>query len=133
MRVVSNAIKAKLEADAPLVAGAPGGIHIRRVPQLDRLPAVVLAKQSGRQSYTLSARAYRELVYLVKGIAETREGAEAADERADAVLTDGTLTLQGQTLMRMRRTGDVEYSETAKEGRVYWHIGGLYAVGVTPG
>lgn len=132
MRVVTDALQTKLGTDATLATLAPGGVHARRAP-LETLPAVVHAKQSGRQAYTLKQRAYRELVYLVKAIAATRAEAEAADERCDTLLSDGTISPAGQTVMRIRRTGDVEFSETAREGRVYWHVGGLYAIGVTPG
>ena len=132
MKAVSDALNVKLSADATLTALAPVGVHARRAP-LDTLPAVVYTKQSGREHYTLKQRAYRALVYLVKAIAQTQAAGQSADERIDALLSDGTITPTGQTVMRIRRTTDVEFSETAAEGRVYWHVGALYAIEVTPG
>ena len=51
-------------------------------------------------------------------------------ERIDALLTDGTATISGWTVLRFRRESDVEYLEVAN-GQQYHHIGGLFRVDIT--
>jgi hypothetical protein len=136
MNAIDTALKTTLGADATLTTLAPGGVHARKAPQDTAFPYIVFAKvPTGREDvYTLGARAFRQLRYLVKAVTDG-PSSDVGDQiriRADAILTDQAIAISGYTLMALRRVGDVEYPEELLGGRTFMHVGSLYQFEVAP-
>jgi len=130
MNSVEAALYSKLTGDAALTALLGGGANSvfgYLGPENATMPFVVFAEQTDVPAYTLKAKAYEQLLYLVKGV--TKEGsmkvAGQIAERIEALLFDTTLTISGGTLMYCRKESGVRYVET-DNGVRFNHAGGLY-------
>ncbi len=132
MHAFDTALYGKLHGDATLLGLAPGDVHRHVAKQGTALPFVLFAKQSEQCEYTQGAsrKRTRAMTYLVKAVDDpASNNGGAIDARIDALLTDGTLTISGATLLYMRRTSGMDYVEVA-DGVIYRHVGGLYEIEV---
>jgi hypothetical protein len=124
----------KLTGDATLVAllASAAAVYRRRAPQGSALPYVILAKQTGSDTYTYRLRVGSSMPFLVKAVTQGPSGvaAQAIADRIDALLTDGAITVSGKTLLYCRRETHVEYDELAAGGTTYQHVGGIYRIEV---
>lgn len=128
-QVVRRALYSKLTGDTTLTAllSASTAIYHAVAPDTADYPFVIFNKQSGVPRYTFAAKAFDNELWLVKGV-DRNSTANAADDiasRLDALLTDGALTISGETQMSLRRESDVEYTETEGD-QTYRHAGALY-------
>lgn len=93
-------------------------------------PFYVLYKQPRLDAdrYTFGSRAARLQRYVVKAVdvGMSKRRAQEMHDLADVVLTDSQLAW-----LHCHRTGDVEYAEDLADGRVAWHVGGIYEITVT--
>jgi hypothetical protein len=84
----------------------------------------------GQDDYTLSVRA--DVVYQleVEAVAEGYDAtaAEQAIERVDTLLTDGTVTVSGYTIMYIRRVASWEDFEVGNAGEVYQVAGARFRI-----
>lgn len=94
-------------------------------------PLCVFHKQAGTVTdLAMSGDAFKDHVWLVKGIAKGDPGtsaspAEDIDKAVNDLLHYGDLTISGASDLFLARESDVEYTET--DGDVqYRHVGGLY-------
>ena len=131
MRVVDAGLYTLLNADATLVSLGSTGAYRLVAPQGATLPYVIFSQMSGVDDYTFDGRSGRSLLYQVKAVTsgQSASTAEQMAERIDAVLTDGSLSVSGWTVLRCRRESDVLYTETS-EGMTYNHVGGLFRVDI---
>jgi hypothetical protein len=135
VRTVDDALYSKLTADTGaggVATLSTGGIFRMSAPETIGgvavgFPRTIYQEVSGVDVYTLPARSYQRLVYMVKAVAEGHSALVAMQiaERLDAILTDGTLTLSSGTCFYIRRTGHVEFEEPDGEKR-YQHVGGFW-------
>jgi hypothetical protein len=115
-----------------LLGAPPSGwsknIYHRKAPQGAPYPLVIFQKQSGTPTYAFATDpAYENDLWLIKGVdrGTTADGAEAIQGRLDALLTDGALSISGETQLYMRRESDVEYDEVSGD-QTFHHAGSLY-------
>ncbi len=96
-------------------------------PQGSVPPYVVFNRQTARDEYTFSGHGVNAS-YLVKVVTlETwPTGAERTYDALHNAVQDGTVSVSGYTLLRLRRTSTVEF----QDNKDAWHVGGLYAVEV---
>jgi len=129
MRVVDAGFRTLLNADATLVALGSTGAYRLKAPQSASLPYVIYNQMAGVDEYTFDGRSGRSLVYQARAVTAGPSAltAEQMAERLDAVLTDGSLSVNGWTVQRIRRESDVVFEETA-DGVTYNHVGGLWRI-----
>jgi hypothetical protein len=102
--LILNALIAKLGSDAALLALMPNGVY-EDVAYAARATRFVIVSQiiSTDVSLFTRGRAFEDALFLVE--ARSRDGGDvnAAAERIDVLLEDGTLTVAGYGLMKMHR------------------------------
>jgi hypothetical protein len=128
---MSTAIKAALNV-APLTTthGVQGFYNAIVKPGITR-PYVRWQLLAAEDEETIGLRCYTKFTYLVEGV--TRENYTLASDIADAIdtiLQRGTLTITGGTHDATWRTQPMERPNVAKDGTPYWHVGGIYVIGV---
>ncbi len=123
------AIYSKLTSGTALTALLSGttAVYNRLAPMSVSMPLVVFQWQGGGDENLTPSR-MRNVVYVIKGVAETLSAAEAIDEQVDALLHDKALTVTGWTNFWLARTQDVAYAEVDPAGEAIYHTGGLYRV-----
>ena len=131
---IRRAIYGKMAGDTTLTAmlgtppaGYSKGIYYQQAPEGAQYPYVIFSKQAGTPSYAMSARAFENDVWLIKGVdrRDTADTVDAIASRLDALLTDATLSISGSTPHYLRRESDVDYSETS-DGVLYRHAGAYF-------
>lgn len=132
---IDEALSAKLQNDATLMAIATGGIWFDEAKQnADRFLIISLLTEFDEPMF--NARAFEDATYLVKYVEKGTSGlnTKAAAARIDALLEQGTMTVVGYGLMAMRRVERVRYVEVDDVDRsIRWqHRGGRYQVMVSP-
>lgn len=128
---IDQAIIARLSSDAALAALAPGGVFRETAPQGATTPFVIVEGMTHRDEYAIGSSAYEELIYLVKGIAQSTSGtsAQSIADRVQALLHGVTLTITGYRAMLVQREERVAYVEIDDESDRRWqHRGALYRV-----
>lgn len=101
----------------------------QKAPKDTQLPFIVFFKQSGTPTYAFGATAFDTQSWVVKAVDrdESSDRAEDIAAAVDALLTNGSLTLQSGSLMDLRRQSDIDYLED-DEGVQYRHHGASYRV-----
>jgi len=132
---VRRAVYGKLSGDTTLnnLLGTPASgytksIYHQQAPAGASYPLVIINKQTGTPTEAFGdPSAFETDVWMVKAVdrSNSADTAEAIQARLDALLSDGTLSISGASLMYLRRQSDVEYSET-DDGVRYQHAGSLY-------
>lgn len=136
---VRRSLYGKLAGDSTLVAmlgtppsGYSKSLYHQQAPPGAGFPYVIFAKSSGVPRYAIGARAYDNELWIIKGVDRpatphdnTADRVDGIATRLDTLLTDGTISISGSTLLLLRRSSDVEYTETA-DGVLYRHAGALY-------
>lgn len=107
-----------------------GRIHHRQALEGSAYPLCIFGEQTGIDGQVFAGRSQTNRLYLVKVVDEDELGEDAgsAYELADAALEGATLTISGhRQIGKVQREQTIGYSET-KNGRTYWHEGGIYRV-----
>jgi len=132
---VRRALYGKMAADVTLngllatpASGWSKSIYHRTAPRGASFPFVIFQKQAGTPTQAFQDPSALETdVWLIKGVDRntTADQAEAIQERLDALLSDGALSISGATLLFLRRQSDVQYEEVDGD-TTYHHAGSLY-------
>lgn len=140
---IRRALYGKMAGDTTLTgllsttrpAGFSQSIYYQAAPQGAGRPYVIFQKQAGTPRYAISARAYDDEVWLIKGVDGGEENGvqrgynadpvDAIASRLDALLTDSTISISGSTQLLLRRTSDIDYAEE-EDGVRYLHAGSLF-------
>lgn len=129
MKVIEQALYARLSGDATLTTLAPGGVWHNVAPAGTNGVIVVFAHASETDQYTLAQRAVSQSSYIVKAIAPGESATPAWDaaNRIDALLNDANLTLESGRLLSIRRERVTSFTEL-DGGEQYQHAGGYYII-----
>lgn len=94
-------------------------------------PLCVFHKQTGTSVNRFGGEAFKDQLWVVKGVVKATSAsvAEDIDAAANALLNFGTLTITGGSFMSMIRESDISYPETTGEIQ-YRHVGGIYRLKV---
>ena len=132
---VRRALYGKLSGDTTLnnLLGTPPtgyskSIYHQQAPAGAAYPLVIINKQTGTPTEAFGdPSAFETDTWLIKAVDRntSADTAEAIQARLDSLLSDGTLSISGASLMYLRRQSDVEYPETT-DGVRYQHAGSLY-------
>jgi hypothetical protein len=123
---VRSAIYARLTGDATLTGmlSTPTAIFHQVAPQDARTPYIVFHKQAGTPHWQFGGAHIQHDVWTVKAITRDASATVAEDisARADEVLTDAPLAVDGRDLLAVYRESDVDYPEPV-DGEIYHHVG----------
>src|SRR3954466_15154416 len=117
---VSNALIAKLNGDALLMAQTPDGVYFD-VPPVGKTKFVIVSLVNEEDVHMFGGRAYEDATFMVeaqvlsqRAADETaaRTAARLAAARIDALLENGTLAVPGYSLMVMHRVSWERHTET---------------------
>ena len=109
---IDEALVDLLQADPGLAAAMPDGVYWDAgPPAATRLVVVSRLEQVDAPTFD-AARAFETITYRIRAIAlstlpNANAAARAAEARIDALLTGGTLTAPGYTLMAGRRLAPI--------------------------
>lgn len=133
---VDAALISKLAGDATLTTLAPGGVYREVAPLGVAEPYVIVQLMNHDDQYLLNtAQAFEAGTYMVKAVQASTSGsaAQAAADRIQALLHNGSLTITGFRLINLARQERIAYVEIDDvRDRRYQHRGGLYDVLVEP-
>lgn len=139
---ISNAVIAKLGADATLLALMPNGVYRAESPKGSQR-FVIVSQVSAVNEYELDGRlSFTDALYLVEARALSTSGGDvhAAAVRIDALLNPqppaapATLTVAGWTLVDLTCEEPVEAVEVdAVDPSIRWfRRGGMYRIQMAP-
>lgn len=132
-KLVRQALYQKLNvAQLTSVLGSGSASLVHGVaPQSATYPLCVFHKQSAVEVLRFGGEAFKDQLWLVKGVTRATSAslAEDIDAAVNNLLNFGSLTITGGDLMSMIRESDVEYTETDGDEQ-YRHCGGLYRLRV---
>lgn len=135
LNATTTALIAKLAGDATLTAAMPDGVYYGDGPAHARNFVLVDLLDGDDEPMLGGGRAWTDLLFLVKAVSlgDSALTANAAAERIDDLLENGSLTIPGFSLMTMRRTSPVRALEVDGVDRsIRWqHAGGTYQVMVS--
>lgn len=106
---------------------ALGGIWSMIAPSNAPLPFVIFQWQGGGDENMTPSR-LRNVVYVVKAVAYSKNTATDIDEQVDAALHNQSLTVTGYTNFWCAREDDVAFHEIGTDGRAVYHIGAVYRI-----
>lgn len=109
------------------------GCYHGAAPNAVAYPVLVFQEITGSDSYTLSKRVARELLYQVSVLAEgwSAKAAGEAMDIVDGLLHNAALSVSGYATLYVRRAGSREFV-TVEGGVAYWHESADYRVIVSP-
>jgi hypothetical protein len=121
-------------AVAALLSNGEDDIHADEAPENSAFPHIVFMQIAGTPRYSLPKREWEEFVYLVKGVTQEKGSKKAQEiaEAVDEVLSDGTFTVPGHTLMYSRKLIDMPPLTETDQGKRYNHRGGHFEIWVGP-
>lgn len=132
---VKRAVYGKLSGDSTLtnLLGTPASgyaksIYFEQAPQGAQFPYVIFSRSAGTPRWTFKQEAFREDVWMVKGVdrqsatSNTADTAESIADRVEALLTDASLSISGEGLMWLRPESTVDYAEVV-DGVTFRHSG----------
>lgn len=129
---IRQAVYSALTGGTALSSLVGSRVYHRVAPDAAAYPLVVFNLQGDavEQLALGGADAYLDAPYLVRAIADTQAGAEAAYAAAhDAMTTPGAVAAAGVTVIATTRTSVVDYQEgVPSDGAVIHHVGGVYRV-----
>lgn len=139
---IDNALMARLQGDAQLMALVPDGVHFDEATQGKKafaLISLVEARTPAQMAAAGDRRAVEDCEYIVKAVLLNGSNATArqAAARIDALLEDQpqALVITGFTCLaiaRVRRIRDTEVDSV--DATIRWqHRGGYYRVVAAPG
>jgi hypothetical protein len=128
-KAVRQALYQKLNVASvtSLLANGSASIHHGVAPLTAAYPLLIFNKQSGVTTNRMGGEAFKNTLWLVKGVARATSSstAEDIDKAVNDLLHFGALTITGADDMYLARESDVEYVETSGDTQ-YRHVGGLY-------
>ncbi len=129
--LIDDALVAKLLNDSKLKAMLPDGVWWDVAGNTAK-KFVIVSMVEHNDVPVFGGRAWEETLYLVKAVTLFSEGVNigAAAKRIDAILEDGSLSIEGFGLMAMFRERRVRFTERDDtNASVRWlHRGGHYRV-----
>ncbi len=129
-----RALYGKMAGDTTLtnLLGAPPSgfaknIFYQEAPQGAGFPYVIFNEQAETPAWALSEKAYDDDIWLIKGVDENSDAdrVDTIKARLEALLTDATLSISGETLLYLRPESKISYQETT-DGVRYLHAGLLF-------
>jgi hypothetical protein len=132
-KVVRTALYNKLNTASVtslLGSGSASLVHAVASPTAN-YPLCVFHKQAGTSTNRFGGEAFKDHLWVVKGVVKATSAsvAEDIDAAATALLNFSTLSLSSGSLMSMIRESDVDYPETTGDIQ-YRHCGGIYRLKV---
>lgn len=132
---VDQALFARLNGDAALMAAMAGGVHFDVGPKGGT--AFVLVSQLAHEEAEMAqGTSWEQFLYLVKAVTKAPTGttASTAAQRIQTLLHGQTLTASGYTTMKVDRLERVRYTEVddVDQDTRWHHRGGHYVVLVSP-
>lgn len=128
MNAVGSALWSALAGNSALITTLGGtAIYFNVVPRDRGLPAVVISLASGIEENMTPVRSVN-MVYLVKGVAETALYAGLIAQKVDDALHGATLTITGWGNFWTSRESIVQYLEVDPAGHAFGHAGGEYRI-----
>jgi hypothetical protein len=131
---VQTALVAKLAGDQALADLLPDGVFFGDAAQ-GATAFVLVSLVIGADERMFNARAWEAPIYLVQAVHLSTSGvtADNAAKRIDELLDDGSLTIEGYTLMHMARAEYIRGVEpdTIDPSLRWQHAGGRYEVMVS--
>ena len=138
---IRDALLARLNGDATLRAAIPGGAYWDVGPPSSRRH-VIASLTAAAHVRAFGHRVLHDHVYLVKAVVMTSEPnaaalADTAAERIDALLENGTLTIQGFTLEGMYLDPGLDVLDSVEVDEIdpairWFHRGGQYRIVASP-
>lgn len=126
MLEIRKALVALLEADAELMALAPGGVWFGTADEGTPFPYVLVDKSSGTHKFAFQGNPLDWDMWIVKGVGVV-EDAEKIDKRCRKLLTDAELLPEGTAVKYLRPESDINYPEVV-DGERYQHVGANYRI-----
>lgn len=132
MNALEQAIHQKLTGDNLLMqkVANSNSVFSYSAPENAPLPVIVFFEQAATPSYTFNERGWQEWLYAIKAITEgnSMHIASEIDEAVDSLLTDATLTVDGEVTLYCRKESAIpKYVEIAGGVR-YNHAGSEYRI-----
>jgi len=126
---LEDAVYTKLNVAAMTTTAGATGVFNRIAPEAQALPYCIYQWQGGGDM-NITPRRSRNVVMLVKGVAETLGEAGAIDSAAEGLLHMVSLTIAtgGWTTFWVAREDDVAYMEVDTRGVRVYHTGGIYRI-----
>lgn len=128
-KAVRQAIYERLNTAAVtgLLANGSASIFHAVAPPTGNFPLLIFSKQSGTMVDRSGGDAFKDGLWLVKGVARaaSSSAAEDIDKAAHDRLQFHKLSITGADTMFLARQSDVEYTETSGDTQ-FRHVGGLY-------
>lgn len=128
-KAVRQAIYERLNnaAVTSLLANGSASIIHGVAPQTANFPLLLFSQQSGTMVNVFGDDAYKDSLWLIKGIARatSSSAAEDIDKAAFDRLQFHDLSITGADAMFLARESDVEYVETSGDVQ-FRHCGGIY-------
>ena len=135
-QAIDTALIAKLAGDATLTGLAPGGVFREVAPQGVDEPFIIVQQMTHEDQYLLRRQAaFESVLYLVKVVQQSMSasGVQAAADRIQALLQNGSLTITGYTLTLLQREERIATVEIDEDRDLrYQHRGGLYRLIAEP-
>jgi len=134
--VITNALIAKLGADATLLALVPNGVYYAEAPP-GSTRFVIVTLVDGDDVQQFGGRSYEDALYAVEARMLSTAGGNiaAAAARIEVLLEGQSLTAAGYTWMDMHRESPIRTTETddADPSIRWYRRGGQYRVQMSVG
>lgn len=130
---VDIALLAYLNADAQLLAAAPGRAWMDEVPQAATDPHVLVSVESDPDVQQFRGTAYEVHWYAIEALdrSSATTGVRAAYARIHALMQDAAFSITGYTLLKCVRRQ--RYRSAIEDGdQVIRQLGGIYEVWAQP-
>jgi len=147
MSVLSETVRRQifevLSTDLILNELTPGDFHHQVAPQGTASPFVVYFRSSNLATYAFANNlVFEKDLWMIKALAESDAASSVSPEqqvedvlsRIDTLLNGMSFTLEGATILLMRRIGDITpYIEQVSADQVVHHHGSMYEVTINNG
>lgn len=130
MNAVDTALYGTLSAGTALTSQLAGttSIYHGAAPRDSSLPYIIFSQSAGGDAND-TPRRRKDLVYTIQAVSDASyRTAGLIDAAVDDLLHGQTLTVSGWTNFWTMREQDIEYIETADDGRRIFHVGGMYRI-----
>lgn len=126
---IDAALVMKLSADAALLALMPNGVYWDEAPPSStRFVLVSMVEETDAQQF--EKRSFEDALYAVTAVSVSTANAnmKGAAARIDELLENGTLTVNGYSLMTIHRENRIRITEVDEvDSSIRWfHRGGQY-------
>jgi hypothetical protein len=128
--LVAAALNTKLTggtALTALLASGTASVFRNQAPENAHRPFIVFSAYAGGP-LNITPSDLRDVVYFVRGYADSANVAGQIDAAASALLHKGTISVTGYTCMNVWRDLDLELVENPPDGKTVFMVGGTYRI-----